>query len=877
MGSTGESDKKRRHVSSLSPTGAAFKKQPFALLSEEKKLDAAVLQFQNQNLARKLDTQKVEINALEDRLRGLKDKQQPYDNTLSVVKNSWQELVDDLESRSKCTLDLVKRGRGFECHLVKDDGDSPPEHALLSRLLETGATESSSASSIVNPTEEVRNIDDEESKTTKNILHNIVASFDGLNNLKHILYTTSLQAVLSNGQSQKVVSSDLLNEVKNLRIAVLKLHLEHKSLAGDLQSRRDADAKNKADLKRLKGDLESTVAELEESNCKLAIIKAERDVAKGSIFPVMNRGNKQASSDKTREKQKDLQVMESTLKELLDESTSRLNELKRLHEERLITLSHLSDLQKNLKNVTCICSSQAYLLLKDQLTKAKVDVVQYQALYEKLQVEKESLYWREKEFHMKNELVDVLHRSSAVADSRISELEMEIQRYTKEKDLIEAKLEEASKEPDRKEIIAEFRALVSSFPERMGSMQTQLAKHKESAADIHSLRADVKSLINILDSKSKDLETLTSRSAQQNAEIQKLQAMISDLKATEMGLKLFLERSIDSREVVEARCAEIKAWAHVQGLKSSLDERNLVSRVKVAIEAEAKSQQRLAAADAQIAELRHKLEASKREKTRLSDNLKSKHEETEAYLSEIETIGQAYDDMLAQNQQLLPEITERDDYNLKLVLEGVHARQTGDALRMEKRILEKAVQQTKKTVEFYDFKAGRIEDQLKAYADHMKRVTEDRAHKSTALENTQKKLFDVKKSSNQLMGKLEEAQSQVDGSRACLVELQIDLETERFERKRVEEDLDTLRRKAQQLKLQVESSSVAEKLRQELKEYKEILKCSVCLDRRKEVVITKCYHLFCNPCLQRIIETRHRKCPICAASFGANDIKPIYI
>ncbi|KAL7121003.1 hypothetical protein ACP275_02G156900 [Erythranthe tilingii] len=478
---------------------------------------------------------------------------------------------------------------------------------------------------------------------------------------------------------------------------------------------------------------------------------------------------------------------------------------------------------------------------------------------------------------MKNELVDVLHRSSAVADSRISELEIEIQRYTKEKDLIEAKLEEASKEPGRKEIIAEFRALVSSFPERMGSMQTQLAKHKESAADIHSLRADVKSLINILDSKSKDLDTLTSRSAQQNAEIQQLQAMISDLKATEMGLKLFLERSIDSREVVEARCAEIKAWAHVQGLKSSLDEHSLVSRVKVAIEAEAKSQQRLAAADAQIAELRHKLEASKREKTRLSDNLKSKHEETEAYLSEIETIGQAYDDMQSQNQQLLPEITERDDYNLKLVLEGVHARQTGDALRMEKRILEKAVQQTKKTVEFYDFKAGRIEDQLKAYADHIKRVTEDRGHKSTALENTQKKLFDVKKSSNQLMGKLEEAQSQVDGSRACLVELQIDLETERFERKRVEEDLDTLRRKAQQLKLQVESSSVAEKLRQELKEYKEILKCSVCLDRRKEVVITKCYHLFCNPCLQRIIETRHRKCPICAASFGANDIKPIYI
>ncbi|GMP70938.1 hypothetical protein CsSME_00029557 [Camellia sinensis var. sinensis] len=76
------------------------------------------------------------------------------------------------------------------------------------------------------------------------------------------------------------------------------------------------------------------------------------------------------------------------------------------------------------------------------------------------------------------------------------------------------------------------------------------------------------------------------------------------------------------------------------------------------------SQQRLAAAEAKIADLRQKLEASKREKSGLSDILKSKHEENEAYISKIETIGQAYDDMQAQNQQLLQQITERDDYNI---------------------------------------------------------------------------------------------------------------------------------------------------------------------------------------------------------------------
>ncbi|CAA0842721.1 E3 ubiquitin-protein ligase BRE1-like 1 [Striga hermonthica] len=882
MGSTGEADKKRRHFSSISPAGAVGKKRPHAPLSEEKKLDATVLQFQNQKLLQKLETQKGEINALEDKFLLLKDKQKSHAKILSIVNNSWEELVDDLESRSNCTLDSVRHGRGFDCHLVKDDCESAPEDAILSRLLETGATESSSACIIANSTEERRKVDSGNTMKMKNILHNIVASFDELNSLKHRLYAASQKAVSSIGQGQKaVVSSDLQAAIKNLRVQVLKLHLKHRELAGELQNHRDTDAKNKADLKRLEGELESTISELEESNRKLAVSKAERDVTKGQLYPVLNRQNKHVNSDHARDNQRDLQDMESTLNELVEESTSRLQELKRLHEDRLNILKHLTSLQSNLKNVNCIRSSRAYLLLKDQLTKAKTDVAQYQALQEKFQVEKESLYWREKEFHMKNEFVDVLHRSSSVASSRIRDLEVEIQRHIEERDEIESKMEEASKEPGKKEIIMEFKALVSCFPEKMGSLQNQLAKHKETAADIHSLRAHVESLRMILDRKSKELEALTSRSTQQNSEIEKLQSVIRDLKCTETDMKLFLEmydhQSTDPREVSEARSSEIKAWAHVQSLNSSLDERNLELRVKVAIEAEAKAQQTLAASEAEIAELRQKLEASKRIKARLSDTLKSKNEETDAYMSEIETIGQAYDDMQIQNQQLLQQITERDDCNAKLVLEGVRARQQENTLLMENHMLEKTVQQTNKTVDFLDFKAGRLEDQLKAYSDQLRRLKDDKSHNAALGENTQRRLSDVRRSCQQVTVTQEEAQSQVEKSREYLAELQIELEKERFAKKRVEEDIDALRRKFERMKSHADGASLAEKLKLELTEYEEILKCSVCLDRRKEVVITKCYHLFCSPCVQKIVDSRHRKCPVCALSFGTNDVKPVYI
>jgi E3 ubiquitin-protein ligase BRE1 len=45
----------------------------------------------------------------------------------------------------------------------------------------------------------------------------------------------------------------------------------------------------------------------------------------------------------------------------------------------------------------------------------------------------------------------------------------------------------------------------------------------------------------------------------------------------------------------------------------------------------------------------------------------------------------------------------------------------------------------------------------------------------------------------------------------------------------------------------------------------------------EQVVITKCYHLFCSPCIQRNLELRHRKCPGCGIPFGQSDVRTVYI
>ncbi|MBA0554306.1 hypothetical protein Golob_013419, partial [Gossypium lobatum] len=368
-----------------------------------------------------------------------------------------------------------------------------------------------------------------------------------------------------------------------------------------LQNHSDIDAKNKAELKRLKGELENAAVELKETNCELAALKAERDATKGAFFPVLNLGSKQVVGDKAKDKHRDLQEMESALKELMEQASSRLIKLKELHVERIELLQKLSNLQNSLKSMKGISSSPVYLPLIDQLEKSKSEVLHYQDLFEKLQAEKDNLAWREKELSIKNDIADVLRRSLAIADSKASHLEAEIQQKFDEIKGIKVKLEEVSREPGRKEIVADFKSLLSSFPEAMSSMQSQLGNYKEAAVDIHSLQADVQSLSSISDRKMKECENLSIRSADQVAEIHKLQAVVQDLKKSDAELKLILEMHrrelTDLRDVLEVRDSEYKAWARVQSLKSCLDEQNLELRVKKANEAEAISQQRLAAAE----------------------------------------------------------------------------------------------------------------------------------------------------------------------------------------------------------------------------------------------------------------------------------------
>ncbi|OWZ19149.1 hypothetical protein PHMEG_0006644 [Phytophthora megakarya] len=91
-------------------------------------------------------------------------------------------------------------------------------------------------------------------------------------------------------------------------------------------------------------------------------------------------------------------------------------------------------------------------------------------------------------------------------------------------------------------------------------------------------------------------------------------------------------------------------------------------------------------------------------------------------------------------------------------------------------------------------------------------------------------------------------------------------------RKKIEE----AERKLQQAKSASSTGELTDLERFELRDLQKLVNCSVCQDRRKDVIISKCFHMFCKECIDNNLKSRNRKCPTCKKMFGQDDVKSVW-
>jgi hypothetical protein len=327
-----------------------------------------------------------------------------------------------------------------------------------------------------------------------------------------------------------------------------------------------------------------------------------------------------------------------------------------------------------------------------------------------------------------------------------------------------------------------------------------------------------------------------------------------------------LKRAEDANRTLEDRISqrfgelEKKATEEVQRVKSELDkartelqrleankldpdhESNLSIRLQSAIELEAQSRAREETLKIKI----RNMEAGYTDvDTQVSD-----------LIAELGEISASEEKARAESTKLQNAMQGMNDM-VKNLRSQLHGQTTG---------LLESKKQMAKNIERLDLASQHIQAQT-AVVNQLKRIDRGRAEEAIGLrkqiEKLEKDLRDQKaaliKSQTQATDRrvaLDKAHATVDGLKTRCKELALETGNDPSSKKRKIADGD--------------SGSA------QLDMCMSLLRCSICNDRFKSVVITRCYHMFCAECTDNNLKSRHRKCPACGERFGQDDVQKIF-
>ncbi|XBI68212.1 hypothetical protein VPH35_047446 [Triticum aestivum] len=863
-------------------------------------MDATALHYENQKLVQQLEAQKSEMHVLEAKFKELRNEQSSYDNTLISLDKMWNQLVDDL------ILLGVRFGGGLNNlpaldheELSEESIEScPSEEIFLFMLLKSNNYGKKDDNSLLEFAEEAL----------------------ALRRSATLALMRSLQEAIAAQQARSEYLSLALNGEKsneevvgNVREAISIVNGKHKRYLDEIEAFKSSYSKELQEIKHLSGELEETMAELEESRRKLVILQLQRHGSSLMNMSGPNAVNGAVSADKSSDENMgwgDLKDAVDEAKVLLTRPNSiaymlficlicsafilwynlsnggqtlagnRLLELHETQEDNLILSNQLEDLQAQLKDDNYIFTSKPYTILSDKLHHMNAEIERYKGLVEVLQNDKNQFLQREKEMCAKGESVDNIEQSITAYEAKIEELEHQILKSMAEKNDLEIKVEESLQDSGKKDFKDEIHVMAAALSKEMEMMENQLNRSKDAASEALALREEAESLRTLLAKKISEQKEISDRYNAQVSEIKSLKELIETLEKENQELEFIVDmygkECSESRTITEIKESENRARKQAEYLRTSLEEHSLELRVKAANEAETACQRRLCIAEAELEELRTDVDASERDVLELKEAIRIKEAEGDAYISEIETIGQAYEDMQTQNQHLLQQVADRDDFNIKLVSDSVKTKQASASLLSEKHLLQKQLHQVNSSLESSKQKLSRGEEQMKAYVAQAIKTSSENRHHAITIEKTLLEVSEAEKELKWLRSAVGSSEKEYEQNQKKIAELRTELERERSEKRKLEEEYEEVKNEVAELTSENEEATI-QKLQDEIKECKAILKCGVCFDRPKEVVITKCFHLFCSTCIQRNLELRHRKCPGCGTPFGQNDVREVKI
>jgi E3 ubiquitin-protein ligase BRE1 len=399
-------------------------------------------------------------------------------------------------------------------------------------------------------------------------------------------------------------------------------------------------------------------------------------------------------------------------------------------------------------------------------------------------------------------------------------------------------------------------------------VKKELKAHRKSSAALDEAKASERAAGEAMEAHKAQLTVLQ----RQQAEGWELQAA---MERKLEHLRLFVEALLEPPTALAGGAATV-ALAEAQAGRAAAEAEAAKARASVASDAAAAAAATTAAA---VAEERLKAAgvALATANRHASEAAAAHRNECEGYISEIEAISGVCEETQTQNARLLMQLAERDEYANQMVAERLTAIQAQTTMQEERAGQAAQVASAATAVEEAEGRVMELQGQLQQVLQQLSKAAAEAHASNAAMETAKRSLAEQQRESGELKAAVERQRKVAAEARAATEEATADLERERGKRKRLEEDQNSLRSKVDRMHHAAASGTGSSELVEELQMYKELLKCQVCHDRNKEVVITKCFHLFCRPCIARNLEIRHRKCPGCGVAFGQADVHSVFL
>lgn len=254
------------------------------------------------------------------------------------------------------------------------------------------------------------------------------------------------------------------------------------------------------------------------------------------------------------------------------------------------------------------------------------------------------------------------------------------------------------------------------------------------------------------------------------------------------------------------------------------------------------------------------------------------YSKSEAQLAqEIDQLGKAYSELTELQVSRVIDLGRKEDQIVHL---------SGEKAKLERQLstLTKDSEQTINLIDALKKQAAKLQDHIRKLEEQIKNLS----FQLKTMERDFNSCCDIRSRIEEQLKVAcrtnQESKAQNSLLATKLAEVKLDLvdkmrrlEEERFSHLQQRDEITLLQSRLNSLLELKKQASQDRDMVVTLKQYKQLLQCTSCSLRFKSHALIKCMHVFCKQCIDDRLETRQRKCPSCNESFGANDVKQIYL